>query len=178
MKDFANLSSSKKNKRKKYKVKHSQAASIGFPNVIFLISISIICIFGSFFYFDTNVEEVRPRPITNQVIIDFPERLQNNLVLIESDFKSFDSGQCIFFLQVETYGIKKYANEALNIILNGSNLNNVYIDEVLLKKYQNKIFYRVLLGPFDNKSSVNNAREDIIGLGFSPMVKQRCKDKQ
>ena len=104
--------------------------------------------------------------------------LQNDLVLIESDFKNFGSGQCIFFLQVETYGVKKYANEALNIILNGSNLNNVYIEEVLLKKYQNKIFYRVLLGPFDNKSSVNNAREDIIGLGFSPMVKQRCKDKE
>ena len=79
MRDFANLSSSKKNKRKKYKTKHSQAASIEFPNVIFLISISIICIFGSFFYFDTNVEEVRPRSITNQVIIDFPERLQNDL---------------------------------------------------------------------------------------------------
>jgi len=55
MRDFANLSSSKKNKRKKYKTKHPQAASIEFPNVIFLISISIICIFGSFFYFDTNV---------------------------------------------------------------------------------------------------------------------------
>ena len=35
---------------------------------------------------------------------------------------------------LETYGVKKYANEALNIILNGSNLNNVYIEEVLLKK--------------------------------------------
>ena len=178
MKDFANLSSSKKNKRKKYKTKHSQTASIGFPNLVFLISISIICIFGSFFYFDTSIEEVRPRPISNQVVIDFPERLQNDLVLIESDFKNFNSGQCIFFLQVETYGIKKYANEALDIILNGSNLKNAYIEEVLLKKYQNKIFYRVLLGPFDNKSSVNNAREDIIGLGFSPMVKQRCRDKQ
>ena len=98
--------------------------------------------------------------------------------MIESDFKSFDSGQCIFFLQVETYGVKKYANEAVDIIQNGSNLNNFYIEEVLLKKYENKIFYRVLLGPFDNKSSVNNAREDIIGLGFSPMVKQRCRDKQ
>ena len=178
MKDFASLSSSKKNKRKKYKTKYTQTASIGFNNVIFLVSISVVCIFGSFLYFDTNVEEIRPRPISNQVVIDFPERLQNDLVLIESDFKNFDSGQCIFFLQVETYGVKKYANEALNIILNGSNLNNVYIEEVLLKKYQNKIFYRVLLGPFDNKSSVNNAREDIIGLGFSPMVKQRCKDKQ
>jgi hypothetical protein len=178
MRDFANLSSSKKNKRKKYKTKHTQTASIGFTNLIFLISISIVCVLGSFLYFDTNIEEVRPRPITNQVVIDFPERLQNDLVLIESDFKNFDSGQCIFFLQVETYGVKKYANEALNIILNGSNLNNAYIEEVLLKKYQNKIFYRVLLGPFKNKSSVNNAREDIIGLGFSPMVKQRCKDKQ
>ena len=178
MRDFANLSSSKKNKRKKYKTKYSQAASIGFNNVIFLVSISVVCIFGSFLYFDTNVEEIRPRPITNQVVIDFPERLQNDLVLIESDFKNFNSGQCIFFLQVETYGVKKYANEALDIILDGSNLNNVYIDEVLLKKYQNKIFYRVLLGPFENKSSVNNAREDIIGLGFSPIVKQRCKDKQ
>jgi len=177
MKDFANLSSSKENKRKKYKTKYTQTASIGFPNLIFLISISIVCVFGSFLYFDTNIEEVRPRPITNQVVIDFPERLQNDLVLIESDFKNFDSGQCIFFLQVETYGVKKYANEALDIILNGSNLNNAYIEEVLLKKYQNKIFYRVLLGPFENKSSVNNAREDIIGLGFSPMVKQRCKDK-
>ena len=178
MRDFANLSSSKKNKRKKYKTKHTQTVSIGFPNLIFLISISIVCVFGSFLYFDTNIEEVRPRPITNQVVIDFPERLQNDLVLIESDFKSFNSGQCIFFLQVETYGVKKYANEALDIIQSGSNLNNFYIEEVLLKKYENKIFYRVLLGPFDNKSSVNNAREDIIGLGFSPMVKQRCKDKQ
>ena len=79
MRDFANLSSSEKNKRKKYKTKHSQTASIGFPNLIFLISISIICIFGSFFYFDTNVEEFRPRPITNQVIIDFPERLFGSL---------------------------------------------------------------------------------------------------
>ena len=178
MKDFANLSSTKKNKRNKYKTKYSQAASIGFNNVIYLVSISVVCIFGSFLYFDTNIEEIRPRPISNQVVIDFPERLQNDLVLIESDFKNFNSGQCIFFLQVETYGIKKYANEALDIILNGSNLKNAYIEEVLLKKYQNKIFYRVLLGPFDNKSSVNNAREDIIGLGFSPMVKQRCRDKQ
>ena len=178
MRDFANLSSSKNNKRKKFKSKHSKAASVGFDNAVFLISLSVVCVFSSFFYFDTSVEEVRPRPINNKVVIDFPERLQNDLVLIESDFKNFESNPCIFLLQVETYGVKKYANEALDIILNESILTNVYIEEIVLKKYQNKIFYRVLLGPFDNKSSVNNAREDIIGLGFSPMVKQRCKDKQ
>ena len=40
-----------------------------------------------------------------------------------------------------------------------------------------KIFYRVLMGPYGNRSEVNNARERLIKRGYSPLVRQSCSKK-
>jgi hypothetical protein len=34
--------------------------------------------------------------------------------------------------------------------------------------------YGVMLGPYLNKSDVNNAREVIIRIGLSPLIKTKC----
>jgi hypothetical protein len=37
-----------------------------------------------------------------------------------------------------------------------------------------KILFGVMLGPFMNKSDINNAREVVIRIGLSPLIKTKC----
>ena len=77
-----------------------------------------------------------------------------------------------FFVQVETFGEKKYAYETTNSL---NEIKDIFIDEIQNTSNPGKIFYRVMNGPFENRSAANNSKEIIVKLGFSPMVRTICK---
>ena len=75
-------------------------------------------------------------------------------------------------LQIETYGRKIYAQEELtNILKLGL---QPYIDNYFSSKEPGKAYFRLMSGPYKNKSAVNNAREILIKSGKSPLIRQRC----
>ena len=37
-----------------------------------------------------------------------------------------------------------------------------------------RVLFGIMLGPYKNKSEVNNAREVIVRIGLSPIVKTKC----
>ena len=54
---------------------------------------------------------------------------------------------------------------------------NAYIEKAFSPASPGQTFYRVLSGPYPNKSSVNNAREKLIKNGSRPLILTRCKTK-
>ena len=113
------------------------------------------------------------REINNEIEFNFPTKFKENEILIEID-EVINEIACIYFLQVETYGKKEYAYETLEDV---SGDGDAVIDEVNSVARPGKIFYRVLMGPYGNRSEVNNARERLIKRGYSPLVRQSCSKK-
>jgi hypothetical protein len=75
---------------------------------------------------------------------------------------------------LKPYGRKEYAKETLKDVINDG---EAIIDEVNSVARPGKIFYRVLMGPYQNRSAVNNSRERIAKKGYSPLVRQSCITK-
>ena len=73
-------------------------------------------------------------------------------------------------LQVEAYGKENFASEML-YKLTSMNLNP-YIEKI---DSIDRVLFGVMLGPYKNKSEVNNAREVVIRIGLSPIIKTRCE---
>ena len=48
---------------------------------------------------------------------------------------------------------------------------NPFIEEI---DKIDQILFGVMLGPFFNKSDVNNAREVVIRIGLTPIIKTKC----
>ena len=94
-------------------------------------------------------------------------------ILIEID-ESMKNISCTYYLQVETYGRKEFAKETLKDVMDDGEAS---IDEVNSVARPGKIFYRVLMGPYENRSAVNNSRERIAKKGYSPLVRQSCITK-
>lgn len=178
MKDFAKRKSQatlKKSKnRPSYKARHSQEKVIPNSQLFFLLFLAIICIFTSLYYFGTDIKTFEPREINNKIEFNFPTKFEENEILIKVDAQNNNNVSCIYLLQVETYGKKEYANETLEAV---KNEGEAIIDEVDSVARPGKIFYRVLIGPYANRSQVNNSRERLIEKGYSPLVRQSCSKK-
>ena len=101
-------------------------------------------------------------------------KVEENEILIKVDAQNNNNVSCIYLLQVDTYGKKEYANETLEAV---KNEGEAIIDEVDSVARPGKIFYRVLIGPYANRSQVNNSRERLIEKGYSPLVRQSCSKK-
>ena len=80
---------------------------------------------------------------------------------------------CEYFVQIGAYGNKKYALEAQDMLNN--EINNISINEVYSTAIPGKLIHSVVSGPYENKSSANNAKENITRIGFDPQLKATCK---
>jgi len=138
-----------------------------------LLALAFLSAFTSIYYFNTDIKIFEPRQVSNEIEFNFPIKLQENEILIEVD-ESMKNISCTYYLQVETYGRKEYAKETLKDVINDG---EAIIDEVNSVARPGKIFYRVLMGPYQNRSSVNNSRERIAKKGYSPLVRQSCITK-
>ena len=174
MKDFAKRTSKNNNTRKKKSVFRSNRKSsqvVSSKVVFFVLSISIVLIATSFFYFRTDIESIKPEIALNNVTIDFPTSLMENSILIESNENQ--ELECEYFVQVGAYGNKKYALEAEKIL--ESEIPNITINIVYSTLQPGKPLNSVISGPYENRSAANNAKEKITKKGFDPRLRTLCK---
>ena len=83
--------------------------------------------------------------------------------------------ECEYFVQIGAYGNKKYALEAKSMLQ--AEIQKISIDELYSTIQPGKLLHSVISGPYENKSSANNAKEKITKTGFEPQLKERCKQK-
>lgn len=174
MKDFAKRTSKNNNTRKKKSVFRSNRKSsqvVSSKVVFFVLSISIVLIATSFFYFRTDIKSIKPEITLNNVTIDFPTSLMENSILIESNENQ--ELECEYFVQVGAYGNKKYALEAEKIL--ESEIQNITINIVYSTLQPGKPLNSVISGPYENRSAANNAKEKITKKGFDPRLRTLCK---
>ena len=177
MKDFANRNNKKNSKVKNKRVfrsKKPNAQTISSNTIIFLL---IIC-FGlgsiSFLYFKTDVISIKTEDSINSVTIDFPTSLIEDSILIESN-KNVSMLECEYFVQIGAYGNKKYALEAKSMLQ--AEIQTISINEVYSTLQSGRLLHSVISGPYENKSSANNAKEKITKTGFDPRLRTLCKQK-
>jgi cell division protein FtsN len=173
MKDFAQRVNKKKKKNKSnkaiFKSKNKQNPVFETRIITMLFTASLAVIYLSFYLFDTNLEIFQPSPPSeNNVSITFPEKLKDQTVLVEIE-EVINKSDCTYVLQVEAYGKENFASEML-YKLTSMNLNP-YIEKI---DSIDRVLFGVMLGPYKNKSEVNNAREVVIRIGLSPIIKTRC----
>ena len=174
MRDFAKRTSKNSNTRKKKSVFRSKKKSsqvISSKVIFFILSISLVLIATSFFYFRTDIESIKPESFLNNVTIDFPTSLMENSILIESDEN--EQLECEYFVQIGAYGNKKYALEAEKILEN--EIQNITINIVYSTLQPGKPLNSVISGPYENRSAANNAKEKITKNGFDPRLRTLCK---
>ena len=174
MKDFAKRTSKNSNTRKKKSVFRSNKKSsqvVSSKIIFFVLSISLILIATSFFYFRTDIESIKPEITLNNVTIDFPTSLMENSILIESNENQ--ELECEYFVQVGAYGNKKYALEAEKIL--ESEIQNITINIVYSTLQPGKPLNSVISGPYENRSAANNTKEKITKKGFDPRLRTLCK---
>jgi hypothetical protein len=100
MRDFAKRTSKNSNTRKKKSVFRSKKKSsqvISSKVIFFILSISLVLIATSFFYFRTDIESIKPESFLNNVTIDFPTSLMENSILIESNEN--EQLECEYFVK-------------------------------------------------------------------------------
>ena len=177
MKDYANKKSlnrrSVKSRKKVYgaKKKSIQVVSSRILLGLFITSLSLAAI--SFFYFETDVENIESRNELNNITIDFPSSLLEGSVLIESSSEDRFLF-CEYFVQIGAYGNKKYAYEAKEIL---EDIKLISINEIYSSSDPGKKLHSVLSGPYANRSAANNSKEVITKKGFEPRLRTLCKEK-
>ena len=177
MKDFANRNNKRnsnvKNKRV-FRSKKPNDQSISSNTIIFLLIIFFGLSSLSFLYFKTDIVSIKPEDSINSVIIDFPTSLIEDSILIESN-ENLAKMECEYFVQIGAYGNKKYALEAKSMLQ--EEIQRISINEVFSSLQSGKLLHSVISGPYENKSSANNAKEKITKKGFDPRLRTLCKKK-
>ena len=56
-------------------------------------------------------------------------------------------------------------------------IQRISINEVFSSLQSGKLLHSVISGPYENKSSANNAKEKITKKGFDPRLRTLCKQK-
>ncbi len=176
MKDFAkrinSRKSSKKNKsvNQRFITKKSFKNPFGLKTGLILAIISAIGAFVLINIMNTDVRKMAGLNITSNIEYSYPVGLTEDWIYTE-DLDSSNE-ECNYVLQIETYGRKIYAQEELSNILKLD--LQPYIDNYFSSKEPGKAYFRLMSGPYDNKSAVNNAREILIKSGRSPIIRQKC----
>ena len=176
MKDFAKRINSKKSSKKNKSVNQRFTTKKSFKNPFNLktgLTLVIISAIGAFVLINsmnTDVKKMVGLEITSNIEFSYPVGLTEDWIYTEDLDRSNE--ECNYILQIETYGRKIYAQEELaNILKLGL---QPYIDNYFSSKEPGKPYFRLMSGPYENKSAVNNAREILIKSGRSPLIRQRC----
>jgi len=102
--------------------------------------------------------------------------MENKIVsFLRESNKNVSMLECEYFVQIGAYGNKKYALEAKSMLQ--AEIQIISIDELYSTIQPGKLLHNVISGPYENKSSANNAKEKITKTGFDPLLKERCKQK-
>ena len=177
MKDFAGKQHKRKQAHKaspKFKTAKKNISPINLRTGLIIIGAIAVFVLTVFRTMETDISSIYTQETKTTIEFTFPSDLEKNWVLAEIDEK-LTTESCEYLLQVETYGKNIYAQELVNTMF--ALELNAYIEKAFSPASPGQTFYRVLSGPYPNKSSVNNARERLIKNGSRPLILTRCKTK-
>ena len=119
----------------------------------------------------TDVVNIRSNVSNPKVEFLYPVELAKDTVLIELEGIIVEE-DCEYLIQIESYGQRVYAQEQLTSLLSLG--MESYVEKTFSSKQPDKPLFRVMSGPYLNKSEVNNARELLIKNNRQPLIFKKC----
>jgi len=119
----------------------------------------------------TDVVNIRGNVNNPTVEFLYPIELAKDTVLIDLEGIVVEE-DCEYLVQIESYGRRIYAQEQLSSLLS-LGLES-YVEKTFSSKQPDKPLFRVMSGPYFNKSEVNNARELLMKNGRQPLIYKKC----
>ena len=175
MKDFAKKHPINKSKTRRVKTSLRAKRELNQPlkikHLMIIAALSALLLFTSNIILQTDVINIRGKVSNPTVEFLYPVELAKDTVLIELEGIVADE-DCEYLIQIESYGKRVYAQEQLSSLLSlglGS-----YVEKTFSSKQPDKPLFRLMSGPYLNKSEVNNARELLIKNGRQPLIYKKC----
>ena len=175
MKDFAKKHPINKLKARRVKTALRAKRELNQPLKIkhlFMIGASsVLLLFASNMILQTDVVNIRGNVSNPTVEFLYPIELSKDTILIELEGIVVEE-DCEYLIQIESYGKRVYAQEQLSSLLS-LGLES-YVEKTFSSKQPDKPLFRVMSGPYLNKSEVNNARELLMKNGREPLIYKKC----
>ena len=175
MKDFAKRHPINKSKTRRVKTSLRAKRELNQPlkikHLMIIAAMSALLLFTSNIILQTDVMNIRGNVSNPTVEFLYPVELAKDTVLIEPE--GIVAGEdCEYLIQIESYGRRVYAQEQLSSLLS-LGLES-YVEKTFSSKQPDKPLFRVMSGPYLNKSEVNNARELLIKNRRQPLIYKKC----
>ena len=175
MKDFAKKHPINKPKARRVKTSLRAKRELNQPlkikHLFFIAAVSALLLFSSNLILQTDVVNIRGDVNNPTIEFLYPVDLAKDTVLIELEGIVVEE-DCEYLIQIESYGKRVYAQEQLSsLLLLGL---ESYVEKTFSSKQPDKPLFRVMSGPYLNKSQVNNARELLIKNGRQPLIYKKC----
>ena len=175
MKDFAKKHPINKLKARRVKTSLRAKRELNQPlkikHLFMIAAASALLLFASNIILQTDVINIRGNVVNPTVEFLYPIELAKDTVLIELEGIVVEE-DCEYLIQIESYGKRVYAQEQLSSLLS-IGLES-YVEKTFSSKQPEKPLFRVMSGPYLNKSEVNNARELLIKNGRQPLIYKKC----
>ena len=175
MKDFAKKHPINKLKARRVKTSLRAKRELNQPlkikHLFMIAAASALLLFASNIILQTDVINIRGNVVNPTVEFLYPIELAKDTVLIELEGIVVEE-DCEYLIQIESYGKRVYAQEQLSSLLS-LGLES-YVEKTFSSKQPDKPLFRVMSGPYSNKSQVNNARELLIKNGRQPLIYKKC----
>jgi len=175
VKDFAKKHPINKPKTKRIKTSLRAKRTINQPlqikHLLIILVMSGVLLLGSNLILRTDVVNIRGNVSNPKIEFLYPVELAKDTMLIELEGIVVEE-DCEYLIQIESYGKRVYAQEQLTSLLN-LGLES-YVEKTFSSKQPEKPLFRVMSGPYPNKSEVNNARELLIKNNRQPLIYKKC----
>ena len=175
MKDFAKKHPINKSKTKRVRpalrAKRELNQPLKIKHFLIIASMSALFLLASNIILQTDVVNIRGNVSNPTVEFLYPIELAKDTVLIDLEGIVVEE-DCEYLVQIESYGRRIYAQEQLSsLLLLGL---ESYVEKTFSSKQPDKPLFRVMSGPYLNKSEVNNARELLMKNGRQPLIYKKC----
>ena len=175
MKDFAKKHPINKLKPRRVKTALRTKRELNQPlkikHLFTIGAMSALLLFASNLILQTDIVNIRSKVSNPSIEFLYPEELAKDTVLIELEGIVVEE-DCEYLIQIESYGKRVYAQEQLSSLLS-LGLES-YVEITFSSKQPDKPLFRVMSGPYLNKSEVNNARELLMKNGRQPLIYKKC----
>ena len=175
MKDFAKKHPINKPKTRRVKTSLRAKRELNQPlkikHLFVIAAVSALLLFASNKILQTDVVNIRGDVSKPTIEVLYPVELAKDTVLIELEGIVVEE-DCEYLIQIESYGKRVYAQEQLSSLLS-LGLES-FVEKTFSSKQPDKPLFRVMSGPYLNKSEVNNARELLIKNGRQPLIYKKC----
>ena len=175
MKDFAKKHPVNKLKPRRVKTALRAKRDLNQPlkikHLFTIGAMSALLLFASNLILQTDIVNIRSKVSNPSIEFLYPEELAKDTVLIELEGIVVEE-DCEYLIQIESYGKRVYAQEQLSSLLS-LGLES-YVEITFSSKQPDKPLFRVMSGPYLNKSEVNNARELLMKNGRQPLIYKKC----